>query len=39
MNVIIIVLAAVVFGFAIGRIKSLARLNHRRRAWKDTEYR
>ena len=39
MNLIIIVLAAVVFGFAVVRIKSLGRLNRRRRAWKDTEYR
>jgi hypothetical protein len=39
MNVIIIVSAAVVLGFAARRIKSSARLNRRRRAWKDTEYR
>lgn len=37
MNVAIIVVAAAVIGFAVGRIKSLARFN-RRRAWKDTEY-
>lgn len=37
MNTIILVAAAVVLGFAVGRIKSLARFN-RRRAWKESEY-
>ena len=37
MNVIVIVATAAIIGFAVRRIKSLARVN-RRRAWKDTEY-
>lgn len=37
MNVIVLVAASAIIGFAVGRIKSLARFN-RRRAWKDTEY-
>jgi UPF0716 family protein affecting phage T7 exclusion len=37
MNIIVLVAAAAIIGFAVGRIKGLARFN-RRRAWKDTEY-
>jgi hypothetical protein len=38
MNIIVIIAIAAVFGFAVGRVRSLARFN-RRRAWKENEYR
>lgn len=38
MNIIVIIAAAAVLGFAGGRVKSLARFN-RRRAWTESEYR
>jgi hypothetical protein len=37
MNIVLIVVVAAIIGFAVGRMKSLARFN-RRRAWRDTEY-
>lgn len=38
MDIVVIIVGVAVLGFAVGRIKSLARFN-RRRAWKETEYR